>query len=47
MREITVTLLGLLAVLAKVGLPAAIGWWIDLALEERQVNALRRKLDRW
>jgi hypothetical protein len=39
--------LALAAALAKIGFIAAIGWWIDLALDDSQQKRVRRKLDDW
>jgi hypothetical protein len=36
-----------LAALGQIGLLTALGWWIDLALDDSQERRLRRRLDDW
>lgn len=40
-------MLEFVATVAKIGVPAFIGWWIDLALDDPQQRQVRRKLDDW
>jgi len=40
-------MLPLTVALAKIGIVTAIGWWIDLALDDYQTKRVRRRLDDW